>query len=139
MSTGQHFFEMAETGHHGDDVVLNIAQVQSNVHARRDLVIRVAPLGEALEDIGLATDETHQRDNIPARAAGALKKLGRIIITNHENRVFYRVYFHLHLLDDGEEAIDDVITTDGTVGVSARDSKEKAKMREVSLSTYIKA
>lgn len=50
----QHLFAVAEVVHHGDNVILDIAKVHAYVHTWRDLVVLVAPLGEASEDVGLA-------------------------------------------------------------------------------------
>lgn len=111
---------MAEVGHHGDDVVLDIAQVKTNVHAWRDLVVLVAALGESLEDIGFATNEAHESDDIPPGTAGSSQKVFGVILTDHKDRVLDRIYFSLDAMNDGEEAVYYVVTAANAVGVSGR-------------------
>ncbi|KAJ8104979.1 hypothetical protein OPT61_g10459 [Boeremia exigua] len=50
----EHLLEVGQVGHHGDDVVLDVAEVQADVAAGRDAVGFVAALGEALDDVGFA-------------------------------------------------------------------------------------
>lgn len=75
----QHLFEMAQVGHHGYHVVLNIAQVQTDVHTRRDLVVLVAALGEALEDVSFSTEQAHQAHDVLARDTNLLEELGHVV------------------------------------------------------------
>lgn len=57
---------MRKTGHHGDDVVLDITKIHANVHTWCNLVVLVAAFGKALEDVGLAPEDAHQTEGVLA-------------------------------------------------------------------------
>jgi hypothetical protein len=63
---GQHLFEVPQAGHHRDNVILNIAKIEADVHARGDFVVGVAPLCETSENICFATEKLHETHDILA-------------------------------------------------------------------------
>ena len=60
MGPTEHLFEMAEVAHHRDDVVLDVAEVETDLTTRRDRVLLVAALGEPLDHVRFATEKTHE-------------------------------------------------------------------------------
>lgn len=64
--TTEHLFKVAQTGHHGNNVILNIAKVKSDIAARCDRVLLVATLGESLYNVGFATQKAHETHNFLA-------------------------------------------------------------------------
>jgi hypothetical protein len=65
----QHLFEMGQVGHHGNDVILDIAEIQAHIAAGCYAVRLVAALCEALDNIGLATKQTQQLHDTLAAVA----------------------------------------------------------------------
>ena len=55
---------MGQTGHHGDDVILDIAKIKANVHAGCDFVVGIAALREPSQDIGFAPEKLHQAHDV---------------------------------------------------------------------------
>lgn len=60
VGSAEHLFKVAQIRHHRNDVVLDVAKVEANITTRGHRVLFVTALGEALDDIRLATQETHQ-------------------------------------------------------------------------------
>lgn len=65
----QHPLKMAKSVHHGDNVILNVTEIEAYFHARSDLVVLVASLREALEHIGLSAEQAHQSHDVLADVA----------------------------------------------------------------------
>jgi hypothetical protein len=101
---------MSETVHHRNNVILNVTQVQADVHTRSDLVVRVAALGKATKDVRLSTQQLHEAHDILANSANLAKEWLRIIRPSNEYLVLDDIGLLLELVDDGLEGINDVIT-----------------------------
>jgi hypothetical protein len=114
MRATQHLLKVPQVGHHGDDVVLNVAEVEPDVHAWRDVVVLVAAFGEAAEDVGFAAEELHERHDGLADVADGAQEVVHVVAAGDEDLVFDGVGFGFDLVDEGGEGVDDVIA----VGVS---------------------
>ena len=101
---------MAKVGHHGDDVVLNITKIQTDVHPRRYTVVLVAALGEALQNICLASQKTQQTHDILAEDTNLSQESVCIIGTSDEYLIFNGIGIQLNPVNDWGEGIDDVVT-----------------------------
>lgn len=60
MGPRQHLLDMTKVGHHGDNVILYITQVEANIATGSNLEVLVAALGEALDDVRLGAQEPHR-------------------------------------------------------------------------------
>lgn len=107
---GKHLLEVGETGHHGNNVVLNIAEIESDVHVRRDFVIRIAAFGEAFQHIRLATQEFHQTHDVLTDHTDLPQERMHVIVSSDEHLVFDNIGFLLDVVDNWREAIHDVVT-----------------------------
>lgn len=105
----EHLLHVAQVRHHRDNVVLDVAQIQSNVSARSDGILLVASFGESLDNIGLATKEAHHVEHALAALANQAEQCNVIVISNDEHLVFDALGLVLSLADDGLEGIDNVI------------------------------
>lgn len=74
MRTRKHALQVAERIHHGYDVILDITQIEADLHTWRDLVIFVAALRKAFQDVGFAAKETHQAHDVFANVTESGQK-----------------------------------------------------------------
>lgn len=74
VSTGQNLLKVAQVGRHRNNMVLDVAKVHADVHTRGDLIVLVATLGEASQNIGLATQEAQQSHAVLAGLADGTKE-----------------------------------------------------------------
>lgn len=110
MRATQHLLKVPEVRHHSDDVVLDVAEVEADVHARGDVIVLVAALCEAAEDVGLAAEELHEGHDGLADVADGAQEVVHIVGARDEDLVFDVVGFGFDLVDEGGEGVDDVIT-----------------------------
>ncbi|KAI6767862.1 hypothetical protein HG530_005871 [Fusarium avenaceum] len=108
--SGQNLLEMTQVGSHGHNVILDITQVHSNVHAWCDFVVLVASLCETTEDICFSTEKTKESQTILANSANTTQKRVRVILTHDKHLVLDSISFKLNLSDDRAERIDNVVT-----------------------------
>ena len=106
----QHLLEMSQVGHHGNNVILNVTQVESDVHSRSDSVIGVAALGETSEDICLSTQQLHETHDVLPSHADLAKEGLHVIIARYEDLIFNDIGLTLDLVDNGSKGIDDIVT-----------------------------
>lgn len=71
MGATQQRLVVGEVGGHGEDVVLDVAQVEADVGAGRDLPLFVAALGEALDHVGFVAEEAVEEHDFFAAFAHA--------------------------------------------------------------------
>ncbi len=109
---GQHLLEVSQTGHHGHNMILDIAKIESNVHTRSDLIICVASLRKASQDVCFATEEFHQTHHVLANHSNLPEETMHIIISSDENLILNKIGLLLNLGDNGRKRIDNVITVD---------------------------
>ena len=117
--TGEHLFEMSQTGHHGDNVVLDIAEVKSNVHVRRDFVIGITSLSETLQHICFATQKFHEAHHILANHADLTQECVHVIVPGNKDLIFYDIGFLLDAMDDRCETIHNIVTRKCQYGTRA--------------------
>jgi hypothetical protein len=110
MSSRKHFFEMRQTGHHGNNVILNVTKIKSNIHARCDFVVGVASLRKTPQDVGFASEKLHQAHDVLANHANSAQERMHVIITSNKNLVLDRIRFIFNLLNNWRERIHDIIT-----------------------------
>src|SRR6266536_3305347 len=110
MGPGEHLLEVGQRGHHSDNVILDVAKIKSNVHARGDFIVVVASLGKSFEDVRLAAQKLHQTHDVLADHANLAQKSLHVVIASNEDLVFNQIGFNLNLGDDGCECVDNVIT-----------------------------
>lgn len=116
VGSGQYLLEMAQVGNHCDDVILDVTQIHADIHARGHLVVLVATLGKATENIGLATQQTHESKAILARPANTAQEGVGIILACHEDLVLNGIGLKLKLADDGGEGVHNVIAVECQFG-----------------------
>lgn len=110
MRATEHLFEVTEVRHHGDDVILDIAEIETNIHARSDVVVLVAALGEAAKDVCFAAEELHEGHDGLADVADGAQEVVHVVGAGDEDLVFDIVGFGFDLVNQGCEGVDDVIT-----------------------------
>lgn len=106
----QNLFKVAEVGDHGDDVILYIAEIKSNVHSRCDLVVLIATLGKASQDISFASKKAHESHGVLAHSANRPQELVRIVLAGYEDAVLNGVSLQFDVADDWGKAIHDIVT-----------------------------
>jgi len=109
MRARKDLLEMSKIAHHGDDVVLDVTQVQPDVLTRRDAVLLIATLGKSLDDIGFATKQTDERHDLFAAVANLLEDFTRLFGTSCEDVVLDRLGLLFDSANDRLEGIDNVI------------------------------
>ncbi len=112
MRAGQHLLEVSQTGHHGDNVILDIAKIESNVHTWSDLIIGVASLRKASQDVCFATKEFHQTHYVLANHSNLPQEAIHIIISSDEDLILNKICLLLNFGDNGRKRIYDVVTVD---------------------------
>ena len=70
---------MTQIGHHGDDMVLDVTQVEANFGAGCDTVLVVAALGEALDDVCFAAKEAVEGVHRFAAVADLTQQGGEVV------------------------------------------------------------
>lgn len=112
MRSLQNPLEVAQGIHHRNDVILDITKVEANFHAGGDLVVLVAALGKALEDVGFSTKETHEAHNVLTKA-GKPRQEGVSILVIGPCPVHVIIEHISRVLDLGDgrtKIIDDIVT-----------------------------
>ncbi|TKW56275.1 hypothetical protein CTA1_11941 [Colletotrichum tanaceti] len=102
----EHGVEVHQAVHHGDGVVLDVAEVQRDVHVRRDLVVLGAPLGEGPEHVGLAAEQAHEAHDVLARVADGAEEGLVVLDAGDEDLVLDGVGLVLDLVDGRAERVD---------------------------------
>ncbi len=106
---------MAEIGHHRHDVVLDVAEVKTDVHAWGDVVILVAPLREAAEHVCFAAKELHERHDRLAHVADLPQEVVHVVTARDEDLVFDVVGFGFDFVDGRGEGVDYVVAVNQSV------------------------
>jgi hypothetical protein len=101
---------MAEVVHHSNDVILNITKIEANVHARSDLVVLIAALGEAPENIGLASEQAHKAHGVLAAVTNLSQELMHVVSSRNEHFILDLIRLVFNLADSRREGIDNVVT-----------------------------
>lgn len=114
----EHLVEVAQIAHHGDDVILDITQVETDVATGRDAVLLVAALGEALDDIGLASEKPRQGRDRFAAVADLAKEIRKIVVARYVDLVLNGVGFDLDVVDGRTKCVHDIITESETLAAS---------------------
>lgn len=130
-------FVMAEITGHGQDMVLDVAKVETDLAPRRNLPLLVAALGETLDHVGFVAEEpieahdflpglAHAPEHVAAGLAGSVVTRLRLLLVVFRFRLFFAVvifvgvvelqdggvdfvYFFFDGLDEGGEDVGDVI------------------------------
>ena len=110
MRATEHLLEVPQVRHHSDDVVLDVAEVETDVHARGDVVVLVAALCEAAKDVCFAAEELHEGHDGLADVADGAQEVVHVVAAGDEDLVFDVVGFGFDLVDQWCEGVDDVIT-----------------------------
>lgn len=114
MRAREHLVKVAQIAHHGDDVVLDITEVETDIATGRDAVLLVAALREALDDIGLASEKPRQGRDRFAAVADLAKKIREIVVARYVDLVLNGVGFDLDVVDGRTKCVHDVITKSQT-------------------------
>jgi len=109
MATAQHLLEMGEVGHHGNDVILDIREVKTDVPAGGHVEVLIAAFCEAFDDVGFATEETVERHYFFAGVANSTEDDARVFHSSGEDLIFDCVGFELDFADHRGEGIDNVV------------------------------
>jgi hypothetical protein len=91
-------------------VILNVTQVHANVHAWGDLVVLVASLREAAEDIRLAAEKAIKSQTVPANSANTAEERVGVIFTHHKHFILDSVRLKFQLANNRTKGIDNVVT-----------------------------
>lgn len=103
-------FEVTQVRGHSDDVILDVTKIHADVHAGSNLVILVAALREAAENVGFAAQETEKSHTVLSRLADRSKEGTGVIIAHDEYVVLDGISLKLELANGRSERIDDVVT-----------------------------
>lgn len=112
MGATEHFLEMAEVAHHCDDVVLDVAEIKPNLSSRRNRVLLVATLGEALDHVCLATEQAHEAHYTLAAFTDLPQERGVVVRAGDEDLIFDHLGFAFGVVDDRPKRVDNVVADD---------------------------
>lgn len=101
---------MTQVRGHGNNVILDVTQIHADVHTGRDLVILVAALGEAAENVGLATEKAKQGHTILPRLANRSQESAGVIVSHDEHIVLDGVGLQLELTNSRAKGINNIVT-----------------------------
>jgi hypothetical protein len=104
---------MAQVGHHGDDVILDITEVQADVHPRSNLIVLVASLGESLQNVGFTAEEPHQAHDVLPDVPDLAQELVHVVGASDKDFVLDLVRVALNLAYDRGERINNVVAVSG--------------------------
>lgn len=90
-------------------MILDIAQIQPDVHAGSHFVVCVAAFCEAAEDVGFAAEQLHEAHDVLADHADFAEEGVHVVVAGYEDCVFDGVGFVVEFVDDGGEGIDNVV------------------------------
>ena len=90
---------MSKIGHHGYGVVLNITEIEANIHAWSHPVILVAALRKALKDIRFTAQEFHEAHYSLANFADPAQEALHVITSGNEDLILNGVCLNLNLIN----------------------------------------
>lgn len=109
MAAGQHFLKVAEVGHHGHNVVLDVAEVEPDFAAGGYGILVVAAFGEAFDDVGFSAEEAHEGHDFLAALADLAEERSEVVGAGDKDLVFDDVGFDFDARDDRAKSVDDVV------------------------------
>jgi len=109
MAAGQHFLKVAEVGHHGHNVVLDVAEVEPDFAAGGDGILVVAAFGEAFDDVGFSAEEAHEGHDFLAALADLAEERSEVVGAGDKDLVFDDVGFDFDARDDRAKSVDNVV------------------------------
>ena len=109
MAAPQHFLEMSQIRHHGDDVVLDVGEVEADVSPGGDGVGLVALLRKTPNHIRFAAQQANQRHDFLATLADLLEDGAGVLEAGGEDGVLDGVGLALEEAQDGGEGVDDFV------------------------------
>ncbi len=109
MRAGEHLFEVGEVRHHGYDVVLDVAEVETDFTTGCHGVGFVAAFGEAFDYVCFSAEEAHEGHYFLAAEADLFKYCAEVFSMGDEDVVFDCVGFELDGMDGGAKGVDDVV------------------------------
>lgn len=72
VASAEHLFKVRQITHHGDNVILNVAEIEADIATRRHIELFVAAFREAFDDVGFAAEEAEEsHDGLTAITNGA--------------------------------------------------------------------
>lgn len=115
MASGQHLFEVGQIAHHGDDVILDVAEIKADITTRSNTVLLIAALREALDNICLAAEEAHHGHDFLATFSNGAENDARVLGTRSEHLIFDGIGFVLNVANNGAEGVNNVVTRGGRI------------------------
>ena len=100
---------MPKVGHHGDDMILDIAEVEADFAAGCDRVHFVAAFCKAFDDVGFPAEETHGAHCLLAALAYALEEGTVVFDAGDKDGVFDGVRVVFNVVDERGKGVDDVV------------------------------
>lgn len=109
MAAPEQFLHVAEIRHHGHDMVLHVAEVETDFATRGHAVGFVAAFGEALDDVRFAAEQTHEGHDFLAAVADLAEERGEVVRAGDEDLVFDGFGFGFDAVDGRAEGVDYVV------------------------------
>jgi len=130
MRSGEHLLEVTQASHHGDNMILDVTEIETDIHTRSDFVICVATFGETFENISLqiarlalvqfdlkgvicntyfATKKLHQSHDILADHAYLSQESIQVVGPSNKDLIINRICLLLNITDDRGKRINNVI------------------------------
>lgn len=106
----QHLIEMPQVTHHRHHMVLDVAEVESDLRPRRDAVLVIATFREPLDNVRFASEEPHEGIDLFAAFANLSEQRREIVRARDKHLLLDRVGFALDGRDHGSERINNVVT-----------------------------
>ena len=109
MAAPEQFLHVAEIRHHGHDMVLHVAEVETDFATRGHAVGFVAAFGEALDDVRFAAEQTHEGHDFLAALADLAEERSEVVGAGDKDLVFDDVGFDFDARDDRAKSVDNVV------------------------------
>ena len=109
MAAPEEFLNMAKIRHHGHDMVLHVAEIETDFAARGHAIGFVTAFGEAFDHVRFPTEQTHEGHDFLAALANLAKERGEVVGAGDEDLVFDGFGFGFDAVDGRAEGVDYVV------------------------------
>ena len=110
MAPTKHFLNVAQRAHHRNDVVLNVAEIDTDFATRGHTVLLVTAFCEAFDDVRFASEQAHHAEDILARFADQPEHTCVVIVSGNEDLIFNVLRLSFGIADYWGKGVDDVVT-----------------------------
>lgn len=108
MRPGQHLLCISQTRHHGQDVILNVTEVERDFQGRGPEILTVA--GETANNVGFIAQDLVDASDFFAMLEDTLESQPDIVGLCDGHTIFHHLYAGLDTVDQGCESVHNIIT-----------------------------